>query len=83
MYTVYILYSRAFDKIYIGYTSNLAARLLSHNERGQKGWTRRYRPWEVIYTEEYTGKSQAIMREKELKGAKGREWIRSTILKMQ
>jgi hypothetical protein len=28
MYTVYVLYSSLYDKIYIGYTSNLEARLL-------------------------------------------------------
>lgn len=32
MYTVYVLYSIRYDKIYIGYTSNLKERLLQHNE---------------------------------------------------
>ncbi|WP_084328472.1 GIY-YIG nuclease family protein [Indibacter alkaliphilus] len=31
MFTVYALYSPAFDKIYVGFTSNLEQRLLSHN----------------------------------------------------
>ncbi|MDX1937936.1 MAG: GIY-YIG nuclease family protein, partial [Flavihumibacter sp.] len=38
LYTVYILYSPSRQKIYIGYTSNLLNRMLSHNELG-KGWT--------------------------------------------
>ncbi len=37
MYTVYALYSAAHQKIYVGYTSNLEQRLLSHNELGKKG----------------------------------------------
>ena len=32
MFTVYVLYSTLFDKIYIGYTSDLEARLISHNQ---------------------------------------------------
>jgi len=39
MFTVYVLYSPAHDKIYIGYTSNLEQRFLSHNELGKKGHT--------------------------------------------
>jgi putative endonuclease len=52
MYTVYALYAPKHDKIYIGYTSNLEQRLLSHNKLGKKGWTIKFRPWELAYTEE-------------------------------
>ena len=45
MYTVYVLYSVRYDKIHIGYTSNLKERLLSHNELSKKGWTIKFRPW--------------------------------------
>ena len=75
MYTVYVLYSSLYSKIYIGYTSDLQARLLSHNELGKKGWTIRYRPWTLIYTEEYSVKSQALLREKQLKTSRFRKWI--------
>jgi|GEM_PF-6190167 len=34
MFTVYVLYSDRYDKIYIGVTSDLGGRLLSHNELG-------------------------------------------------
>jgi len=34
MYTVYALHAPEYDKIYIGYTSNLEQRLLSHNKLG-------------------------------------------------
>jgi hypothetical protein len=43
MFTVYILYSATFQKIYIGFTANLEQRFLSHNELGKKGWTIRFR----------------------------------------
>ena len=79
MYTVYALYSQKFDKIYIGFTSNLEQRLNSHNHLAKKGWTIKFRPWKVIYTEEFKDKSEAMKREKQLKSAKGREFIRSLI----
>ena len=81
MYTVYILYSPSYNKIYIGYTSNLDARLLSHNELGTKGWTIKYRPWQLVYTESFSTKQEALLKEKELKGAKSREWIWKELIK--
>ncbi len=80
MYTVYVLYSRKFAKIYIGMTNNLEQRFLSHNELSNKGWTKNFRPWEIVYKEEYSAKSDALIREKELKSYKGREFIRKQIL---
>lgn len=71
-YTAYTLYAPDFDKIYIGYTSNLKARLLSHNEKGTKGWTIKYRPWKLIFTETFESKQEAIEREKQLKSSRGR-----------
>ena len=79
MYTVYVLYSEKFDKIYIGYTSNLEERFKSHNELGKKGWTIKFRPWRIIYSEEFEQKSLALIRERELKSAQGRLFIRNLI----
>ncbi|MGD8748468.1 MAG: GIY-YIG nuclease family protein [Balneolaceae bacterium] len=75
MYTVYALYSPNYDKIYIGYTTNLEQRLLSHNDLGTKGWTIAYRPWELVYSEEHESKAEAMKREKQLKSAKGRQFV--------
>ena len=80
MFTVYILYSPSHNKIYVGFTSNLEQRLLSHNELGKKGWTIRFRPWKLVHTETYNTKAEALLREKELKGGKGREWIREKLI---
>ena len=82
MFTVYVLYSKSYDKIYIGFTSNLEQRLLSHNELGKKGWTIKFRPWELIHTEEFQLKSDAMNREKQLKTATGRNFIWSLIKAM-
>lgn len=75
MFTVYVLYSQSFDKIYIGYSSDLEKRFLSHNELATKGWTIKFRPWTIIHTEIFVDKIVALKREKQLKTAKGREWI--------
>ena len=80
MYQVYVLFSRSFDKIYIGYTANLEERLRSHNELAKKGWTIKFRPWELVYSETFQNKSEALRREKELKSSRGRHFIRTQIL---
>jgi putative endonuclease len=81
MYTVYVLYSSAYNKIYIGCSGNVEARLLSHNEMGTKGWTIKFRPWVLVHKEEFELKSEALRREKELKTGSGREWIWSNVVK--
>ena len=75
MFTVYVLYSPSSNKIYIGYTSDLTQRFKSHNELATKGWTIKFRPWEIVHTETLDTKQTAMKREKELKTAKGRQWI--------
>jgi putative endonuclease len=75
MFTVYVLYSIDFDKIYIGYTANIDDRMKSLNEIATKGWTIHFRPWIILFTEQYLSKSQAIIREKQLKSAQGRAFI--------
>ncbi len=79
MFTVYVLYSEKYDKIYVGFTSDLEARLKSHNQLSRKGWTVRYRPWEIIYTETYADKQSAMRRERALKSSRGRKFIRSLL----
>ncbi|MBE2246401.1 MAG: GIY-YIG nuclease family protein [Candidatus Competibacteraceae bacterium] len=37
MFIVYCLYSRSHDKIYIGFTRDIAHRMQWHNERSKKG----------------------------------------------
>ena len=79
-YTVYVLYSPSTNKIYIGFTSDLEARLKSHNELATKGWTIKFRPWILAYHEKFDSKAEAMKRERELKTAKGRQFIRKEIL---
>ena len=80
MFHVYILYSPSYDKIYIGFTSDLASRIKSHNELSKKGWTVKFRPWLLAHSEEFSTKADAMRREKELKSAKGRKFIWEQII---
>jgi len=80
-FQVYVLFSQTHNKIYIGFTSDLPARLASHNHLSKKGWTVKYRPWTLIHTEDFETKADAMKREKELKSARGREFIRKNLLK--
>ena len=80
-YNVYVLFSPQFNQIYIGFSNDVEGRLTSHNELATKGWTIRFRPWTLIYKQAFQTKKEAMTREKQLKSAKGREWIRKSILK--
>ena len=79
MFYVYALYSKDFDKIYIGFTSDLNARLNAHNHESNTGWTSKFKPWILFYNEEFMNKSDAMKREKQLKSSRGRVFIRSLL----
>lgn len=82
-YKVYVLHSPKYDKIYVGYTSDLESGLISHNEKATKGWTVRYRPWVLVYLETFDTKAEAMQREKQLKSSRGRAFIRERIRELK
>ena len=80
-FVVYILFSETHNKTYVGFTSNLIERIKSHNALGVKGYTLRYRPWEVIYVEFFNEKKLALNQEKYFKTGVGRAYIKTLLLK--
>ncbi|MFC2076432.1 GIY-YIG nuclease family protein [candidate division KSB1 bacterium] len=72
--TVYVLQSLKDDTFYIGVTTDLEERLLRHNE-GRSVYTRRRRPWKLIYSEEQPDKSAAMKRESYLKSIRNPEFL--------
>lgn len=70
MYIVYILKSILFNRYYTGSTENLKERLIRHNQ-GRSKWTKKYRPWEIVYIEKFVTRSEAVKREKQIKSYKG------------
>jgi putative endonuclease len=78
-FVVYILYSAKHNKKYYGQTSNLIARFRDHNELGNKGWVKKFRPWEVVHVEFFMTRSEALQREKYFKSGAGRDWVRNNL----
>ncbi len=76
MFTVYILKSLKDNKRYIGFTQNLDKRLHEHNSGKTKSLINR-RPLELIYTEVYETKHDAMNREKFFKTHSGRNFLDS------
>ena len=79
MYVTYALYSKKFNKIYIGYTADLIDRYYSHNIHSTKGYTKNSIPWIVVYVEFHELKSTAMQRENQLKSSRGRDFIRKQV----
>lgn len=76
---VYILKSVSRQKTYVGSTTDLMRRLEEHNS-GKHTYTKRYCPWVVVYTEEIVSLPDARAREKYLKSAAGRRFIKKNNL---
>jgi len=72
-YHVYILKSLKNGSFYIGYTGDIDARLERHNS-GNTRYTKKKRPWALVYSEKFISKSDAIKRERFLKKQKNREF---------
>ncbi len=79
MYVIYALYSQKYNKIYIGYTSDLIDRFHSHNSLSSKGFTSKFRPWKVLYVEFVDTKKDAMKREQQIKTSAGRRFVREQI----
>ena len=67
MHSVYVIQNDVTKEIYIGYTSDLKARLVSHNARGKKATTRNDGTWHYIYIELFRSENDAREREIKLK----------------
>ena len=66
MYYVYILQSSKNNKLYKGSTNNLKLRINRHN-RGDVLSTKSGKPWQLVYYEAFTNKSDVLREEKFLK----------------
>jgi len=75
MYYLYILKSVNSPKSYVGITDNLERRLEQHNQ-GNSFYTKRYAPWLIIHNEKYKNRDEARKREKYLKTAVGRKFLK-------
>ena len=74
MFYVYILQSVLNGRFYVGHSDEIGRRLREHNA-GECRYTRRWRPWELVYSEEFQTRSEAMRREREIKKRKSRKYI--------
>jgi putative endonuclease len=77
IFYVYVLRNQQ-GILYKGFTSDLEKRILEHNS-GKNIYTRFNKPWDLVYKEEFTTKSDAIKRELFLKSGKGRDYLKNII----
>ncbi|MBI4084573.1 MAG: GIY-YIG nuclease family protein, partial [Candidatus Levybacteria bacterium] len=83
MWFVYALYNSEAGKIYIGETSDIERRLTEHNKKRGNHYTAKVGGiWELIYKEKVEDRKRALIREKQLKSYRGREFIKKYILKI-
>src|SRR5437762_1777209 len=70
-YFVYVLWSASGQRFYTGISEEPPQRVEQHNFGNLASWTKRYRPWELVFAERYSSYSEARRRELELKAQKG------------
>ena len=75
VYYVYVLKSKGRNWLYVGMTDDINRRIKQH-QNGYSKSTAPYRPFCLIFTEEYPESSSARLREKYLKSASGKRLIR-------
>ncbi|MEI8143014.1 MAG: GIY-YIG nuclease family protein [Candidatus Berkelbacteria bacterium] len=66
-YFVYILASRLNGTLYVGVTSNLEKRTNEHKDKITNGFSEKYGAKKLVYFEETSDVTEAILREKRLK----------------
>jgi predicted GIY-YIG superfamily endonuclease len=78
MYYTYILYSKIYNRYYIGHCEEITIRLQRHNAK-QVPSTKSYVPWLLVYTETFSTRSEANQRELYIKKQKSRKYIEHLI----
>jgi len=77
-YLTYVLRSIADRQFYVGFTKDLLARLCSHNS-GLVSSTKKRIPMELVYWEGCLNQEDVTRREKYLKSAWGKRYIKSRV----
>ncbi len=70
MYFIYIIRCTE-GRYYIGSTENIEQRIKQHNSKQFSCWTSRYNQWELVYSEQFNTRKDALIREKQIKSYKG------------
>jgi putative endonuclease len=76
---VYLLECMLDKSWYIGFTEDLRQRVCDHNSGKGCRTTKIKKSWRLIYYEAYRNKSDALGREKFLKGGSGRKYLKKQL----
>ena len=79
MITVYVIESLFDETCYTGMSKDVTNRLHEHNT-GKNRFTKGHRPWKIIFTETHADWEAARKREKYLKSAAGKNWLKKHLL---
>ena len=74
----YVLFSESHHRHYKGHCENLENRLKEHNA-GKTKSNKAFRPWKLVYFEEFQTREEAICREKYFKTAAGRKFLKNKL----
>ena len=77
-YFVYVLKSEVDGRLYKGFTDNISRRMQEHNNGKMKS-TKGYKPWKIVYKEDFDTLIEARAREKYFKTGIGREFLKSKV----
>jgi len=75
---VYILQSEDNDRYYVGRSKTPEKRLEHHNTTST-GFTSRFRPWELVFKQEFPTREEAVAAEQLIKDWKSRKMTRYVI----
>ena len=78
MFYTYVLKSKKYDKWYTGSTKDLRKRLKLHND-GKSMYTKKYKPYDLIYYEACLNEEDARSREKYLKSGMGIRYLKNRL----
>jgi len=72
---IYILSNKINSTLYIGVTGNLVKRIFEHKQKLVDGFTKKYNMDKLVYFEQHESISDAITKEKQLKGGSRKKKI--------
>ena len=76
MIIVYAIRSSSRNYVYVGMTNDLERRLKEHNN-GENRSTKAYKPFILIYSEEFPDRISGRIKEKYLKSGVGKEFLKT------
>ena len=77
-FTVYAIESQVDKRLYVGFTKNLKNRIKEHNT-GKTRSTKGYRPWKLVFWQNFNNKKKARKQEKYFKSGSGKEKLKELI----